>query len=134
VDVAPRAHILRRVAKAVGAKRAGVGAREVGLEHRGVEVADVLAALAGGVVPDARALEDVHEFLGGTPVERERAVSRQLEGGPGGVALALALTLMILILILAMNLALALALALVLVLVGVSWIRMRRMRRRMRHG
>ena len=55
MDVPPRTHALRGVPHAVGAKRARVRAREVRSEHGGVEVPDVLPALAR-IVPDARAL------------------------------------------------------------------------------
>ena len=75
VDVAPRAHILRGVPHSVGPKGARVRAREVRPEYGGVEVPDVLPALAR-VVPVARALEDIHEFLCCAPVERECPVAR----------------------------------------------------------
>ena len=127
VDVAPCAHVLRRVTHTIRAKRARVGAREVGLEHGGIKIPDVPASLAC-IVPHACAVEDVHKLLRCAPVERERAVPRQLGGYPGRVmALALALAL---ILILTMDLALALALAPALTLT-LAWVGVRvRMRRR----
>lgn len=138
MNVAPCAHVFRRVTHAVGAKRACVGAREVRLEHGGIEVADVLASLAR-VVTDARAVEDVHELLRCAPVEHERAMPRELGGRPGKVvALALGVAL-ILTMDLALALALALAVTLALALAALALVRVVvqvRMRRgrRMCHG
>ena len=144
MNVAPCAHVLCKVAHAVGAKRASVGAREVRLEHGRIEVPDVLTSLAR-IVTDSRAVEDVHELLRCAPVERERAMPRQLGGRPGKVvALALALALILtmdlalapalaLALALAVTLALALALAALALVRVVVWVRMRR-GRRMCHG
>jgi hypothetical protein len=117
VNVAPCAHALCRVAYALGTKRARVGAREVRLEHGGIEISNVLASLAR-VVPDTRAMEDVHELLRRAPVEGERAVPRQLRGRPGKeVTLVLGLT-MDLALTLALALALTVTLALALARMG----------------
>ena len=133
VDVAPCAHVLRRVAHTVGAKRARVGAREVGLEHGGIKISDVSASLSC-IVPHACAVEDVHELLRCAPVEREGAVPRQL-GGHSRRVMALALALALILtkdLALALAPALYLTLALALARVGVR-VRMGR-RRWVYHG